>query len=126
MFKEVKFLDCKLTGLHFDHCDAFLFAVDFDNCLLQLSSFYRLKMRKTNFLRTDLREADFTEADLTGALFEETDLQNAVFDQTILEKANFTKAFNYSINPDNNRIKNALFSYPGVLGLLNKYQITIA
>jgi hypothetical protein len=52
-------------------------------------------------------------------------LAGATFDNTNLEKTNFTTAFNYSIDPDNNRIKKAKFSVPGVLGLLNKYDIVI-
>lgn len=38
-FKNVKFKDCKLLGLHFEDCDSFLFEVDFEGCLLNLSSF---------------------------------------------------------------------------------------
>ncbi len=48
-FRDIKFKDCKLLGLHFNDCDAFLFAVDFENCFLNLSSFYKLKLKKTSF-----------------------------------------------------------------------------
>ena len=44
--KNVRFKDCKLLGMHFENCDPFLFEVDFDNCFLQLSSFYKLKLKK--------------------------------------------------------------------------------
>ena len=42
-----------------------------------------------------------------------------------LEKADFRTAFNYSIDPENNRMKKAKFSPPEVVGLLNKYDIEI-
>jgi hypothetical protein len=34
-------------------------------------------------------------------------------------------SFNYSINPELNRIKKAKFSMPAVVGLLDKYDIEI-
>jgi hypothetical protein len=42
-----------------------------------------------------------------------------------LEKADFRTAFNYSINPETNRIKKAKFSKEGLNGLLDKYDIEI-
>jgi fluoroquinolone resistance protein len=58
-------------------------------------------------------------------IFDNCDLKNAAFDQTILEKADFRTAFNYSIDPDNNKIKKAKFSISGLTGLLEKYNIEI-
>jgi uncharacterized protein YjbI with pentapeptide repeats len=72
-----------------------------------------------------LHETDFTECDLTGSTFDICDLTGATFDNTNLEKTSFSTAFNYSIDPEINRIKKAKFSVPGVLGLLNKYDIVI-
>jgi len=51
---------------------------------------------------------------------------NATFDKTMLEKADFRTAYNYSIDPDNNRIKKAKFSQSGLGGLLHKYDIVIS
>jgi len=72
-----------------------------------------------------MHETDFTGADFAGAIFENCDLKRAVFAATILEKADFTSSYNYSIDPNDNRIKKARFSYPGVIGLLDKYDIVI-
>jgi uncharacterized protein YjbI with pentapeptide repeats len=77
------------------------------------------------FVNCTLHEVDFTEADLTASLFENCDLQRTLFANTNLEKADFRTAFNYSIDPELNRIKKARFSMPGVLGLLSKYNIDI-
>jgi uncharacterized protein YjbI with pentapeptide repeats len=97
----------------------------FEECHLNLSSFYKLKLRNTRFINCSLQEADFTETDLTAAKFENCDLQRTMFANTNLEKADFRTAFNYSIDPELNRIKKARFSMPGVLGLLSKYNIDI-
>jgi hypothetical protein len=47
------------------------------------------------------------------------------FENTNLEKADFGTAYNYSINPNLNRIKKAKFSLPAVTGLLDQYDIEI-
>lgn len=123
--KEVTFNDCKMLGLHFQHCSEFLFEIEINNCQLNLSSFYRRKLKKTNFRNSILHEVDFVEADLTMAIFDHCDLQGALFERSILEKADFRTAKNYRIDPEINRIKKAKFSIPEVVGLLNKYDITI-
>jgi len=72
-----------------------------------------------------MQETDFTETDLSSAIFETCDLQRAVFYATILEKADFRSSFNYSLDPERNRIKKARFSRLGIAGLLDKYNIEI-
>ena len=124
-FKDVTFTDCKLVGLNFSVCDPFLFTVKFEGCLLQLASFYKLKMKSTKFIKCGLQEADFNLTDLTGATFSECDLKKAVFDSTILEKTDFRTAYNYTLDPELNRIKKARFSREGIAGLLSKYNISI-
>ncbi len=70
-------------------------------------------------------EVDFMEADLSGAQFLYCNLQNAHFENTNLEKADFSTAYNYSLDPELNRIKRAKFAISGIAGLLGKYQIII-
>jgi uncharacterized protein YjbI with pentapeptide repeats len=124
-FINAKFRDCKLTGLRFDTCNDFLFTADFENCMLNISSFYKLKIKKIKFKSCMLHEADFTEADLSGSLFENCDLARAIFQNTILEKADFRSAYNYSLDPGMNKVKKAKFSTAGLVGLLDKYDIDV-
>lgn len=124
-FKEVKFSNCKMTGLHFDQTDPFLFEVDFEDCQLELSSFYKCQLKKTRFIKTQLKEVDFSEANLTEAVFDGSDLLNAVFDNTILEKSDLRKALNYSIDPVKNKVKKIKCSYPGLLGFLQHIDLVI-
>lgn len=123
--KNVGFTNCKMLGFNFQYCDPFLLEVSFTECILQLCSFYRLKLKNTAFSNCDLREADFTEADLTNAVLQDCELRGAVFQNTVLEKADLRTARNYSIDPDTNRIKKAKFSKDGIAGLLDKYQVII-
>lgn len=123
--RDVKFKGCKMLGLHFQNCNEFLFEVYFENCTLDLSSFYQRILKKITFKDTSLHEVDFTEADLSAALFNNCDLLNAIFDNTILEKADLRTSYNYSIDPAMNRIKKAKFSMAGLAGLLHAYDIEI-
>ncbi|WP_295614100.1 pentapeptide repeat-containing protein [Chamaesiphon sp. GL140_3_metabinner_50] len=131
--KEVKFKDCKMLGVNFGNCNEFGFAVYFDACILNHSLFSdttapikkRVKFRQTVFKNSLLHEADFTECDLTAAIFDNCDLTRTIFERTILEKADFRSSFNYSIDPELNRIKKAKFSRSGIAGLLEKYDLEI-
>lgn len=124
-FKDVTFAECKLLGLHFENCNQFLFAIDFDRCTLNLSSFYQLNLKRCRLKKCSLQEVDFTESDLSGAVFDHCDLTGAVFENTNLEKTDFRTAFNYTLDPEVNRMKKARFSLSGVAGLLVKYGIVI-
>jgi fluoroquinolone resistance protein len=93
--------------------------------ILVYRRFFKLKIKKTKFKNSMLHEVDFTGTDLTEAVFDNCDLQRAVFVQTIIEKADFRTAYNYSIDLELNRIKNAKFSVGGINGLLDKYDIKI-
>ncbi|MES2479811.1 MAG: pentapeptide repeat-containing protein [Bacteroidota bacterium] len=123
--REVSFINSKMLGVHFDSCNPFLFAVSFDKCILNLSSFYKVKLKGIKFISCSLHEVDFTESDLTNSSFENCDLLQAVFDSSILEKADFRTAINFSINPERNRIKKAKFSVQGLSGLLQHLDIYI-
>ena len=114
-----------MLGLHFENCNEFGLAFTFENCQLDHSSFYKTKIKKTHFKNSSLKEADFTECDLSGSVFQNCDLAGAIFENTILEKADFRTSFNYSIDPENNRIKKAKFSILEISGLLDKYDIEI-
>ena len=124
-FRNVKFIGCKMLGLKFDESNPMLLSVSFDNCTLNLSSFYRLKLKQTAFVNCSLHEVDFGQCDLTKSDFSNSDLNAAIFENTILEGANFITASNFAIDPDNNYLKKARFSNGNLAGLLSKYGIII-
>jgi uncharacterized protein YjbI with pentapeptide repeats len=83
------------------------------------------KTKKTVFKNSKLNESDFTESNLTGTILDNCDLTKATFANSVLEKADFRTSFNYSIDPEINRLKKARFSLSGIAGLLEKYDIEI-
>lgn len=125
VLNDVRFNECKLLGLHFEDSNRVLFSVNFKKSNLHLSCFYQLKMKQTSFLECQLEEVDFTETDLTSAVFEQCNLAGAVFDNTILEKANFCSSYNFQINPNQNKMKQAQFSRTELAGLLGSFPIKI-
>ncbi len=124
-FREVNFYQCKMLGVNFDECNQLLLSISFTDCQLNLSSFYKLKLKNTNFKNCNLSEIDFTDTDLTNSVFDNCDLSDITFDHTVLEMADLTTSYNFNLDPENNRITRAKFSSTNVLGLLTKYNIEI-
>ena len=125
VFREIIFYNCKLIGLRFDNCNTFLLSFNFEESTLNFSSFFQLELKKIFFKNCTLEEVEFTETDLTSSKFDNCDFKRARFENTILEKADLRTSYNFSINPDINKIKKAKFSTHNVAGLLNKYNIIV-
>ena len=114
-----------MLGLNFDKCSDFAFSIKVDNCQLNHSSFYKQKLSKTLFAKSKLQEVDFTQCDLSSSVFDDCDLLNAIFYNTDIQNADFRNSHNFTIDPENNRIKGAKFTLQSVGGLLAKYDIKI-
>lgn len=125
LLRDVQFKDCKMLGLRFDECSNFIISMNFENCTLNFSSFFQLKLKKIKFNNCSLQEVDFVETNLTGASFDNSNLQRAVFARSILEQADFRTATNFSIDPENNKMTKAKFSNQNIAGLLDKYNLSI-
>src|SRR5690606_11425449 len=106
-------------------CNEFSLSISFENSQLNHAVFYQLKIKKTIFKNCQMIGCDFTEADLSESVFEKSNLQDAQFDRTQLQKADFRTAYNFSIDPELNNIKNAKFSKENLVGLLDKYNLKI-
>ena len=57
-----------------------------------------------------VKECDFVDADLTGSDFFKSNLQGSLFHHTNLSKVNLVDAKDFSINPENNKLKKAKVS----------------
>lgn len=125
VFNDARFLRCKMIGLQFESCNSFLLTVSFIECKLTHSSFHGVELKGTLFDKCDLTSTDFTKAGLAGAIFKNSDLLGATFFYTDLEKCDFRLSYNYSIDPEENKIRKAVFDIHGVLGLLAKHDIVI-
>lgn len=124
-FEKAHFKGCKVLGVDFTQCNKFVLSFRFENCIMEYSSFYKLKLKQTTFKDCNLTNVDFSEADLSLSDFSNSDLTGAQFHNTNLEKADFRSAINFSIDPEINKIKKAKFSEHALEGLLHKYQLDI-
>ena len=84
-----------------------------------------MNIKKTIFKDCQLREIDFSESNLTQVVFDQCDLAQSIFINSILDKADFRTAYNYSIDPEKNRLKKAKFSLMAISGLLDQYDLVI-
>jgi fluoroquinolone resistance protein len=123
--RNTRFVDCKMTGIHFDDCHPLFFDPLFERCILDLSSFYRRTLADSSLAGCSLKEVDFTEADLSRVDFSGADLMDAIFDGTQLLKADFRDAKHIRIDPEKNLLKKAFFRYDALAGLLGKYELFI-
>ncbi|MBD3905051.1 pentapeptide repeat-containing protein [Chryseobacterium sp. Ch-15] len=124
-FRDVIFKDCKMFGMHFDDCNEFGMSFRFDGCALNNSVFYKTSIKRTLFKNCKLIEVDFAESDLSNSVFSNCDLSGATFERTNMEKADLRTSFNYTINPESNKLKKTKFSLSEVHGLLRRFDIEI-
>jgi len=123
--KNIKFTGSRLLGIDFSVCNSFLFTVSFQDCQLDYSSFFQRKMKSTQFVDCSLKQVDFGEVDLSGSVFHNCDLEDAVFNRSNLEKTDFRTVRNFQIDPEQNKMKQAIFSVVNLAGLLGKYNLRV-
>ncbi len=124
-FRGALFNDCDFNGVNFSMVDPLLFEVEFRDCMLDYAKFYTLKIKGTIFSNCSLIAVDFMKTDLTAVVFDNCNMHKAVFIDAVAEKADFTTSYNFSIDPERNKLKKAQFSQAGLKGLLDKYEIIV-
>ncbi|MBN1313009.1 MAG: pentapeptide repeat-containing protein [Anaerolineae bacterium] len=97
----------------------------FKECVLTHSTFIGLAMKEAQYLACVARNVDFREATLAKADFSDTDLSGSHFINTDLREADFRSAYNYQINPAQNKIDKAKFTLPEAMSLLYSLDIVL-
>ncbi len=124
-FRQVQFDHCKMLGLHFENANQLGLQMNFAHCNLTHASFFQVALKKALFKECKLIEVDFTDGDFNKSIFQGCDFSGAVFYNTNLEQVDFRTSIRYSIHPENNKIKKALFSHTDIHGLLEHCGIVI-
>jgi uncharacterized protein YjbI with pentapeptide repeats len=124
-FRTVFFNHCKMEDVNFAMCDKLIFEIHFNDCVLDFSKFYTLKMKGTSFIDCSIIAVDFMGTDLTEVIFDNCDLYRSEFAKAIANKTNFKTSYNYTIDPTKTKIKKAVFSLDGLKGLLAKHDLVI-
>lgn len=123
--RDVKFFECKMTGVDFTTINRFSNSFFFEKSLLNYANFATIKIKKTKFIDCNLHEAYFDNSDISQSVFDKCDLMRTSFYDTNLEKVDFSTSYNFSINPSMNRIKKTIFSENELRGLLAHLDIVI-
>ncbi len=124
--RDIVFEGSKLMGFRFDLCNTLGLSVSFTSCVVDHSSFFGVKVKKTRFKDSSLQSVDFTGADATEVVFENCNLADAHFERTQLVKADFRKAYNFTIDPEINVMKKARFLSQDLGRLLTKYGLDVS
>ena len=128
-FIHNRFEDSQLVGINWTETswakNKFLKPVDFFACVINHSTFSALDLKKIAITRCTARDVDFSEANLSGADCRFSDFSSSRFLHTNLTGADFSGATNYSIIPGLNTLKDARFSLPEAMALLEGLEIVL-
>jgi len=124
-FQDVTFINCKLQGANFSKCNQFIMSFSFEKCLITDCIFSDIQLKGFNFIECNIRDCDFVGSNLVKANFSNSNLDGSNFQDADLSLASFENAYNYRINPNQTKIKGAVFSMPEVVSLLENFDIKI-
>lgn len=128
-FADVAFEHCKVVGVDWTQGQwprlALGSPLSFKHCVIDASSFYGLQLKDCVIENCHAHDVDFRSADFSGTDFSATDLLNSMFASTKLIGANFFSAINYSIDINNNQIKQARFCRFEAVRLLESLDIEL-
>lgn len=99
--------------------------IEFYGCNIDHSMFMGLDLREISIHECQARNIDLREADLSRADLTHTDFLNSLFNNTNLTEADLSFSVNYGINVFDNIIKQAKFSLPEAMSLLDSLDIEI-
>ncbi len=89
------------------------------NCMFQYNDFSGMALPEFDFASCEFRDCRFDSCRLTGADFHGVRLGESQFTRCALDKADFRDAQGYCIDPANNTLRKARFSFPDVVRLLD-------
>ncbi|MDE6593815.1 MAG: pentapeptide repeat-containing protein [Oscillospiraceae bacterium] len=95
------------------------------DCKMRYNTFYKIPLNKFDFTGNDITKSEFTECNLSGSSFKGCDLEGTEFFRCDLTKADMRDAKGYRIDILTSKLKNARFSYPDVMALLDGIGIKI-
>lgn len=123
--KDTTFKDCKMLGVDFSGASKFLFTAAFVDCMLDYSIFISKDLRGFGFNGCSLKSVVFEDCNLTKVRFGDCNLVDASFIGSNLTQSDFTTVTGLTLDPTQNKVKGARFSYPAVLALLERFEIIV-
>ncbi len=116
-FRGVVFEDCNLMGTNWTEVRK-NGGYTFSGCKMDYTSFQGVDLRGSGFVNCMIRESDFAGANLSKVSLAGSSLAGTSFTNANIEKADFRGARDYFIDPKFTKIKDAHFSFPEALVLI--------
>jgi len=123
---SAQFNVCKIMGVDFTQISKLIFKIGFHDSQITKCTFSSLDMVESEFIDCNIYQSDFYRAKLAKSNFSGSDLEESIFEDTDLTGTDFSNAKNYSINPLTNKVKNAEFTMPEAIHLLDALDIKIS
>jgi fluoroquinolone resistance protein len=124
-FRNSTFVGSKLVGVDWTGVLK-TFSVDFRDCVISLSNFSAMNLKKRKIVNCVAHEVSFAETNMTECNCTMTDFAGSVFSKTNLTKADFSDARNYTIDVRANTIAKMKLSLPEAVALLETLGIVIS
>lgn len=129
-FMEVKFQECRFTegtmiGLQLNHGLVPTFEIAISQSKAEFCIWEEMSLRNCSWKDSLVKDCNFYGCDLQAVSFVASDFTDTGFDRCKLQKTDFTDASNYAFDPATNPVKDATFSSPAVLALLQPLGINI-
>jgi len=124
-FHDVYFDGCKILGVDFTPLSKLILEIGFKNSQIIKCIFASLELGGTDFINCQIIQTDFYDTILKKSNFSGSDLKETIFENADLTGANFKDSKNYLINPLKNKIKNAEFTMPEAIVLLESLEVKI-
>jgi len=119
------FIACKVLGVDFTQVSKLIFKIGFRESQITKCTFALLDMNESEFIDCTIYQSDFYQSKLKKSNFSDSDLKDTIFENTDLTETDFCNAKNYSINPMTNKVKNAEFTMPDAICLLDALEVKI-
>jgi hypothetical protein len=128
--KNTVFKKCNLIGIHGWNgllpVGKYTYAIErIEDCCLKYNSFIEMNFRKFDFSGNVIQESIFEECDLQESNFRNCRLEATQFFRCDVRKADFREAKGYVIDIPSNKLRQAKFSFPEVVSLLDSLEIKI-
>ena len=124
VFNDIIIKNSKAIGIDWSSLSTH-FPVKFHNSNISMSSFFQLDLKNDEIISCKAHDVDFGQTNLEKVNFNDTDLLNAIFGNTNLKNTDLSKAKNYLINPEQNRLKTTKVSLPEAESFLKFLDIKI-
>ena len=119
------FKDCHMLGCNLSLLNVFSGGLQFNGCNLNYANFSQLNMKGLKFHGCSIVEATFSNAKVKNSIFHDCNLERTDFGGADITMCDFETSYNFTINPNDTKLRKARFSKDQLEGLVAHLGIII-